>query len=136
MITHDTQLRVRYGETDQMGYVYYGKYAEYFEVGRTELIRKLGITYKFVEEQGILMPVADLQIKYHRPALYDDLLTVRTTLPELPRASFLTEYQILNEAGQKLVSGMVRLAFFNKETQRPVRVPKFVLEAVGKHWPE
>lgn len=119
-----------------MGYVYYGKYAEYFEVGRVELIRKLGITYKFIESKGILMPVADLQIKYHRPALYDDLLTIRTSLPELPRSSFLTEYLILNEAGQKLVTGMVRLAFFHQSSQRPVRVPDFIMESVQEHWPE
>ncbi|MEM7371245.1 MAG: thioesterase family protein [Bacteroidota bacterium] len=135
MIVHDTQLRVRYGETDQMGFVYYGKYAEYFEVGRVELIRKLGITYKFVEEQGILMPVADLAIKYHRPARYDDLLTIRTTLPELPRSSFLTEYVIFNEAGEKLVSGKVRLAFFEPSSQRPIRVPDFILAAVTNNWP-
>lgn len=136
MIIHDTQLRVRYGETDQMGIVYYGKYAEYFEVGRVELIRKLGITYKYVEEQGILMPVADLYIKYHKPARYDDLLTIRTTLPELPRSSFLTEYEIFNEGGEKLVTGKVRLAFFEPSSQRPIRVPAFILSAVSNNWPD
>ncbi|MEM9987298.1 MAG: thioesterase family protein, partial [Bacteroidota bacterium] len=75
MILHETQLRVRYGETDQMGYAYYGKYAEYFEVGRVETVRSIGLPYKLVEEKGILMPVSELQVNYKRPAFYDDLLT-------------------------------------------------------------
>ncbi|GAB4406190.1 MAG: thioesterase family protein [Bacteroidia bacterium] len=135
MIVNETQVRVRYGETDQMGYVYYGKYAEYFEVGRVEVIRSLGISYKSIEERGVLMPVAELQVQYRRPARYDDLLTIRTTIPELPRSSFLTQYEIHNEAGELLVTGQVRLAFVDKVRQRPIRVPDFVLEAVAQHWP-
>lgn len=119
-----------------MGYVYYGKYAEYFEVGRAELIRTLGITYKSVEERGILMPVSDLEIKYRRPARYDDVLTIRTTVPEKPRSSFLTEYEIFNEDGELLVQGKVRLAFFDRARMRPVRAPEFVQTAVDAHWPE
>ncbi|WNJ18821.1 thioesterase family protein [Pontibacter sp. G13] len=136
MIVHETQVRVRYGETDQMGYVYYGKYAEYFEVGRTELIRSLGLTYKALEESGILMPVADLQIKYRYPAKYDDILTIRTSVPEHPKSSFLTQYEISNEAGQLLVSGSVKLAFVDAARQRPVRAPQSVLDAVKPFWPE
>ena len=135
MISHDTFIRVRYAETDQMGFVYYGKYAEYFEVGRAEMIRHLGFTYKSVEENGIFMPVADLQIKFRKPAHYDDKLCVRTTVPEFPRASFLTEYEIFNEAEELLVSGMVRLAFFDRERLRPVRLPEFIKIAMEKHWP-
>ena len=135
MIAHNTTLRVRYGETDQMGYVYYGKYAEYFEVGRVELIRAMGFTYKEIEERGIWMPVSDFWIKYHRPARYDDLLTVKTMLPELPRSSFSTEYELYNESGELLVNGGVRLAFFDAARKRPTRVPAFILEAVTKHWP-
>ncbi|MEL6673965.1 MAG: thioesterase family protein [Bacteroidota bacterium] len=135
MISHTTQLRVRYGETDQMGYVYYGKYAEYFEVGRVELIRSLGFTYREVESAGILMPVADLTIKYRKPALYDELLKIKTIVPELPRSSFLTQYEIYNQQDELLVTGEVRLAFFDAERQRPIRVPAFVLSAVEGHWP-
>ena len=134
MLVHETEVRVRYADTDRMGYVYYGKYPEYFEVGRVELIRHLGITYKEIEEQGILMPVADLQIKYHRPAHYDELLRVRTSVTELPKSSFLTTYEIFNPAGQKLVSGLVRLAFVDAQRNRPVRVPGFILAAVQAHW--
>lgn len=136
MISHETNIRVRYGETDQMGYVYYGKYAEYFEVGRVELIRSLGLSYKSIEEQGIWMPVSELSIKYHRPGRYDDLLCVRTILKELPRSSFLTTYIVQNEAGHQLVTGSVKLAFLDAEKMIPVRVPKFILDAVSSHWPE
>lgn len=136
MISHETQVRVRYGETDQMGYVYYGKYAEYFEVGRVELIRSMGLSYKAIEEQGIWMPVADFSIKYHRPGRYDDLLTVKTILKELPRSSFLTHYEVTNEEGQLIVTGQVKLAFFHAEKMIPVRVPSFILDAVSGNWPD
>lgn len=136
MISHETGIRVRYGETDQMGYVYYGKYADYFEVGRVELIRSLGLSYKSIEEQGIWMPVSEFSIKYHRPGRYDDLLTVQTILKELPRSSFLTTYEVVNEAGDKIVTGQVKLAFLHAEKMIPVRVPAFILEAVTTHWPE
>ncbi|MEL6651342.1 MAG: thioesterase family protein [Bacteroidota bacterium] len=135
MIEHDTQVRVRYAETDQMGYVYYGKYTEYFEVGRVELIRNvLGLSYKAIEESGYFLPVADLQIKYHRPARYDDLLTIRTRVPAMPRSSFPTEYEIYNEAGTLLVTGSVKLAFFHRERLVPVRIPEFIKEAVESKW--
>src|ERR1041384_2936714 len=84
MFTATIQIRVRYGETDQMGYMYYGNYALYYEVGRVEALRTLGVSYKEMEEQGIMLPVAELHTKYLRPALYDDLVTVKTTLKELP----------------------------------------------------
>ena len=134
MITHETHIRVRYADTDQMGYVYYGKYAEYFEVGRVELIRSLGMTYKSVEEGGIIMPVVDLHIQYQRPAHYDELLRVRTTIPEIPRSSFLTTYEVFNEAGQLLVSGAVKLAFIDTARNRPVRAPEYIRQAVETHW--
>lgn len=135
MIEFESQVRVRYAETDQMGYVYYGQYATYFEVGRTDLIRSLGIPYKTLEQSGVMMPVADLQIQFKRPGRYDDLLTVKTIVPELPRASFMTLYEVRNEAGELVVSGKVRLAFIDMERMRPIRVPSIVLEAVKAHWP-
>ncbi len=134
MIVHETQFRVRYGETDQMGFVYYGKYAEYFEVGRVELIRSLGLSYKEIEERGIFLPVADLHVRYRKAARYDDLLTVRTKLMEIPRSSFLTEYEIMNEAGELLVTGEVKLAFVDRVRMVPVRAPGYVVEAVERFW--
>jgi acyl-CoA thioester hydrolase len=136
MIVNLTQLRVRYAETDQMGYVYYGKYAEYFEVGRVETVRSIGLPYKEVEARGILMPVSELQVRYQRPARYDDLLTIRTTIPEPPRSSLLFTYQIFNQLEEQLVTGLVRLAFVDAARMRPVRVPEFVADAVSQHWPQ
>ncbi|RMG22683.1 MAG: acyl-CoA thioesterase [Bacteroidetes bacterium] len=135
MLWHDTQLRVRYADTDQMGYVYYGKYAEYFEVGRVELIRHLGIPYTQIEAQGIMMPVAELHIAYKVPARYDELLRIRSCIPESPRGSLLTTYEVYKEQGELSATGEVRLAFIDMQRQRPVRVPDFILQAVSKHWP-
>jgi acyl-CoA thioester hydrolase len=134
MYSHDTHLRVRYGETDQMGYVYYGKYAEFFEVGRVELIRSMGLSYKEIEERGIFLPVAELKVRYKIPARYDDLLTIRTYLTEFPRTSFMTAYEIYNEKERLLVTGTVKLAFFDREKQMPVRAPAYIKEAVEAVW--
>src|SRR3954469_9934724 len=108
MFTTETQIRVRYAETDQMNVVYYGNYAQYFEVGRAESIRHLGFTYKDMEANGVMMPVVELQCKYLRSAHYDDLLTVKTVLRELPvdhRVEF--HHEVLNEAGKLLTTGKV-----------------------------
>ena len=111
MIQHHADIRVRYADTDQMGFVYYGKYPEYFEVGRTELIRSLGLAYKEIENRGIWMPVTELHITYKVPALYDELLVCKTYIPEIPRATLLTTYEIYKEDGSLSVSGKVVLAF-------------------------
>ncbi len=105
MYTSDTQIRVRYGETDQMGYLYYGYYALYYEQGRAEAIRQLGFTYKELEEQGVMMPVVEMNAKYFRPALYDDLITVKTSLKvldkESPRVQFHSDlYNANGEAAE------------------------------------
>lgn len=134
MIAHHTHIRVRYADTDQMGFVYHGKYVEYFEVGRVELIRQLGISYKEIEARGIWMPVADLQLSFKRPAHYDELLSVHTRITEKPRASLLTHYQLTNGEGELKATGSVRLAFIDHQHQKPVRVPDFMLEAVERHW--
>lgn len=119
MYTSSTQIRVRYGETDQMGFLYYGHYALYYEVGRAEAIRQLGFTYKELEALGIHMPVVELQCRYLRPARYDDLLTVTTTLRELPAGSSVKFHvEIFNEAGELLNTGAVTLVFFDPAAQR------------------
>ncbi len=134
MICHDAYLRVRYAETDQMGFVYYGKYAEYFEVGRVELIRSMGLSYKEIEERGIFLPVVELKVQYKKPGRYDDLLRVRACLSEFPRSSFMTTYEIYNEAEELVVSGSVKLAFFHREKLIPVRAPAYIVEAVSPFW--
>lgn len=124
MYTAETKVRVRYGETDQMGYLYYGHYALYFEVGRTDAIRALGVTYKEMEDAGILMPVAEMNVKYIRPALYDDLITIKTTLTELPdnhKIRFHSE--MYNEEGTLLNKGLTTLVFFDKQEQKTTDIP-------------
>ncbi len=119
-----THIRVRYGETDQMGYLYYGCYALYYEVGRAEAIRQLGFTYRELEEMGIVMPVAELNAKYLRPAKYDDLITVKTilkALPEGPKISFHSE--LYNEQQQLLNTGVTTLVFFDPVEKKKVTMP-------------
>ena len=94
MLEHEIKLRVRYSETDQMGYVYYGNYAQYFEVARVEALRSLGITYKELEEEGILLPVLEFTIRYIKPAYYDDQLTIKVRIPVLPKARIFFEYEL------------------------------------------
>ncbi len=130
MLSHETQIRVRYADTDQMGFVYYGKYAEYLEVGRTDMVRSIGVPYTEVEAKGILMPVSEMYIKFKVPAHYDELLTIQTSVASLPRASFNFDYIVTKENGQVVLEGQVKLAFVDKEKMRPVRVPGFILEAI------
>ncbi len=129
MYSHDVTIRVRYGETDQMGYLYYGNYAEYFEVGRVELIRSLGLSYKELEEvHGIWLPVVSLEMRFVRPAYYDDLLTVRSTLKEMPDEHITFHVEILNEKRKLVNSGRVRLCFFDAKSKKVVMAPDFLLE--------
>ncbi len=125
MFTSTTQIRVRYGETDQMGYLYYGNYALYYEVGRAEAIRELGFTYRQLEEMGIMMPVAELNAHYYRPALYDDLITVKTILKELPEGSKITFHsELYNEAGQLLNKGATTLVFYDPKEKKKTNLPQ------------
>ena len=130
MFTTETRIRVRYGETDQMGYVYYGRYAEYYEVGRTEMIRQLGMTYRYMEEKGVLLPVVNLTINYKRPARYDDLITIKTTLREMPTARITFHYEIFNEAGDLLNHGHAVLVFTDPHSRRPTRPPEELMLAL------
>lgn len=124
MYESTTQIRVRYGETDQMGYLYYGFYALYYEVGRAEAIRQLGFTYRELEEKGIMMPVVELNAKYFRPALYDDLVTVKTILKELPEGSKIQFYsELYNEEQQLLNKGLTTLVFYNPKEKQKVNMP-------------
>lgn len=124
MHTFDVKKRVRYGETDQMGFVYYGNYAQYYEIGRVEMLRSLGMTYKYMEEDlGIMMPVISMQVRYLRPAKYDQLITIRTTLRALPDTKITFYMELFNEAGKLLNSGQVSLMFLNTKTQKTVPIP-------------
>ncbi len=124
MYSFDTQARVRYGETDQMGYLYYGNYALYYEVGRVELFRSLGMTYKALEEEyHVMMPVLSLQQRYVRPAFYDNLLTIRTTVRKMPDKTVTFHHEIFNEDQKLINGGSVRLAFIDTLTGKRVTAP-------------
>lgn len=130
MYTSETTIRVRYGETDQMGYLYYGYYALYFEQGRTDAIRQLGLTYKALEESGIIMPVVEMNSKYIRPALYDDLITVKTSIKTLdePDHSIHFYCELFNEKGKKLNESVVTLVFYDKIKKMKVPMPAALRE--------
>ena len=124
MFQHEVKLRVRYADTDQMGFVYYGNYAAFYEVARVESFRNLGFSYKNLESNGIGMPVLNMQSSYHAPARYDDLLKIIIKIPEMPRARIRYEYEIYNEEAQLLNTGETTLAFINMSSGRPVKMPE------------
>ena len=124
MYQFSVKLRVRYAETDQMGYCYYGNYAQYYEVARVETLKSLGISYKKLEDKGVLLPVSDFSIKYILPALYDQELTIRCTFKELTDYKIKFDYQTYNDESKLLNFGNTTLVFVDKETKKPVNCPK------------
>jgi len=135
MYESTTTVRVRYAETDQMNVVYYGNYAQYFEVGRVESIRQLGLTYKDMEAAGVIMPVIDFHAKYVRSAYYDDLLTIKTILKELPtdhKIEFIQE--VYNEAGKQLTTGKVQLYFIDAATKSKTTMPENLRKALEPYF--
>jgi acyl-CoA thioester hydrolase len=134
MFDSETTIRVRYGETDKMSYVYYGNYASYFEVARVEALRTLGMSYRSMEEDGILLPVLEYKVKYFKPALYDDLLKVRTIIPCMPSVRIVFEYEIFNEAGIKLTEAETTLVFIDQESGRPRKAPELLLDKLTPYF--
>ncbi len=131
MFTHDVvALRVRYFDTDQMGIVYYGNYARFYEIGRVETLRHLGLNYKDLEAQGIAMPVYDLSSRFLRPARYDDLLTIRVTIPQLPHVRILFSYEVFNQDGHLLNTGTTTLVFVRTATGRPGVAPPDLIDVL------
>lgn len=133
-LTHlefSTNIRVRYAETDQMGYCYYGNYASYFEVARVEALRQRGIQYKELEQKGILLPVKKLEITYHQPAKYDDLLEIRTQIVQLEGVRIAFTYKTYNEAGVLLNEAYTLLVFVSAETQKPMAIPAAIIEQLS-----
>jgi acyl-CoA thioester hydrolase len=126
MYSHETCIRVRYGETDAMGVVYYGIYPLYYETGRTEMMRHLGFTYRKMEEMGIIMPVISMNCRYRKPARYDDLLTIKTIVKKMPESRILFDYEIYNEQKELVNEGQTTLVFLDSEKGRPVRIPGFL----------
>lgn len=135
MFRHQTNTRVRYGETDQMGYLYYGNYALYYEVGRVEAMRSLGIIYKELEEKhGILMPVLDVQSKFIKPARYDELVDIHTMIPMLPQSRIHFDFELYNEQKELIHTATVRLCFINSKNNRPIRVPDNVIQPLKPYF--
>ncbi len=134
MYSSETSIRVRYGETDQMGYVYYGNYAMYYEVGRVESLRKLGLSYKELEDMGIMMPVLENHSRYISAAVYDDNLKVVTTIREKPGVKIKFEYDIYNTEGKLIHQGETILAFVDKKTGRPSRPPQVFMDVLKPYF--
>lgn len=134
MIQATSYIRVRYGETDQMGYVYYGNYAQYFEVARVELFRSIGLPYKQLEQNNVMMPVTKLECFYHHPAHYDEMLKIVTSIPTIPdgvRIEF--SYKIYNESELLIHEGNTTLVFVNMINNKPCRAPEILIEKLKNY---
>lgn len=127
MKEHEIKTRVRYSETDQMGVVYHGNYAQYFEMGRVEWLRNMGISYKWMEDNGIMLPVVSLTMNYKKPARYDDLLTIKTKMLKLSSVKIEFDYEITNEKNELLTTGYSVLVFVDMKTGRPTAPPEYIL---------
>ena len=134
MFKSETKIRVRYAETDQMGYCYYGYYAQYFEVARVEALRSLGVTYKTMEENGIWLPVVDFSIKYLQPAYYDEELTILTNVVKEPTIRIFFTYETYNEKKEKINFGETSLVFLDKKLKKPVNCPINLREKLKKYF--
>ena len=137
MISNVTSVRVRYADTDKMQFVYNGKYLEYFEVGRTELLRSLGLPYSIIEKEGYQLPLIEAGLKYKNPAYYDDVLLIKANLNEIYSAKVHIEYEILRESDKNLiVSGYTTHMFIKSDTKKPTKPPQIYLETLGKFFKE
>ncbi|MBN2571585.1 MAG: acyl-CoA thioesterase [Ignavibacteriales bacterium] len=134
MLTNKTKIRVRYADTDKMQIVYNGKYLEYFEVGRTELLRNLGLPYSEIEKMGYQLPLIEAYIKYHKPAKYDDILEIEANINKIYSAVLHIEYKIKHENGKEiLISGFTNHVFINEKTKKATKPPDFFIELVNKN---
>jgi acyl-CoA thioester hydrolase len=134
MYLSETKVRVRYAETDKMSYVYYGNYASYFEVARVEALRDLGMSYRQMEEEGFMLPVLEYKVKYFKPALYDDLLTIRTKIPVMPSVRIVFQYEIFNAENILLTSAETTLVFIERSSGRPCKAPAELLSKLASYF--
>jgi len=135
MFTYEHKgIRVCYADTDQMGYVYYGNYARFYEIGRVEALRSIGFSYRDMEENGIMMPVYDNYSRYFQPARYDDELTIKVIIPEMPTARVVFRYEIRNQENILLNTGETTLVFLSRATNRPIRAPKELTELLKSYF--
>ena len=136
MFHYQHQIRVRYAETDNMGYVYYGNYATYYEVARTEMLRSTGISYKQLEEMGVMLPVIELSCKFNKAAKYDDLVTIIIYIREKPGIRIKFEYELFNESGELLNTGSTQLVFVDMERNRPCKPPQIFMDKMAPFFGE
>ena len=134
MITTTHTIRVRYGETDPMKYVYYGNYAEYLEVARVELFRHLGMSYDEIENQGIWLPVSEYRIKFLKPARYDEILEIRTKIKKIPGVRIEFEYDIYNVRNEKISEASTTLFFLEAKTNKIIKCPEFLMALIEPHF--
>lgn len=134
MYTHTTKIRVRYGETDQMGYMYYGNYAQFYEVGRVEMLRSLGMSYQEMEDSGIMMPVLELKCKYIKPAKYDQEITVKVIIDKMPGIRIHFTYELYNEADELINLGETTLVFVDMEKNKPCLPPEEFLNKMAAYF--
>jgi acyl-CoA thioester hydrolase len=132
MREYEFTVRVRYAETDQMGVVYHGNYAQYFEMGRVEWLRNLGVSYRWMEENGVMLPVVSLEMNYKKPARYDDLLRVKTILKSQISVKIEFDYEIYNVQNQLLTTGYSMLVFVDMKTGRPIIPPKYLSDKINE----
>ena len=134
MIVSEEKIRVRYDEVDKMGYLYHGNYAGYFHVGRTELLRKLGISDKQLESQNLILPVIEMNTKYLKPVLYDEIITLKTYLNELPKTRIKFYYEIFNEKGDLVNEANSSLVFVDNYKRKPMRIPQNILKKLESYF--
>lgn len=134
MIIASYSFRVRYAEVDSMKFVYYGNYAQYFELGRVELFRKIGISYNEIEKRGIWLPVSEFYVKYIKSARYDDLLTVKTYIRKIPGVRIIFDYELFNEKNELITTASTTLYFFDPERKKIISCPDFLLTLIKDNW--
>ncbi len=134
MFIHETKIRVRYGETDQMGYMYYGNYPAFLEVARAELLRSIELPYKNFEDQGVMMPVLEMNIKYLKPALYDQEITIKTYLKKLPGIRIHLSHELFNENNDLLTTAEITLVLVDMKSNRPCQPPIRFIERLKPYF--
>lgn len=131
MFVHETIIRVRYADTDQMGYMYYGNYATFFEVARTEMLRSLGMTYKSMETDGIMMPVLEMKSKYFKPARYDENIRIKVTIEQKPGVRIIFNYDLYNENNEHIHQAETTLVFVDIEKNKPCMAPQSFMKKIS-----
>ena len=135
MIISENEIRIRYDEVDKMGYVYHGNYAKFFHISRTELLRKIGISDKELESHNILLPVIEMNIKYIKPVFYDDIITIKTSLQNVPSSRMRFTHEVLNASNEVINKAESTVVFVDMHTRKPMKVPEFIVDKI-KSYPE